>query len=216
MLHNVTFETVSTQRLSVRYLLHLPAGHGESGQRWPLVMFLHGLGECGDDLNLIKKHGIPKLLEQGQEFPFVAISPQCPAGSWWTLELEGLKALIEDAIARYNIDPARVYLTGLSMGGYGTWHLALLYPKLFAAIAPICGGGIPPLASRIATLPVWAFHGALDDVVPLQASEAMVDALKAAGSNVRFTVYPDLNHNSWDVTYDNPALYEWLLGQRRE
>jgi len=126
-----------------------------------------------------------------------------------------LNALLDDLSARLRVDEARVYVTGLSMGGFGTWALAAEYPDRFAAIAPICGRGEPDTVERIKHLPVWVFHGADDEVVPLEASQSMVDALEACGGNVKFTVYPDTGHNSWSATYGDPAFYEWLLRQRR-
>jgi poly(3-hydroxybutyrate) depolymerase len=131
-----------TTNISLRYLLYLPESYSrQKGQKWPLLLFLHGAGERGNDLNLVKKHGPPKLMEQGKEFPFIVVAPQCPSESWWTEELDALAALLDEVQSRYAVDPDRVYLTGLSMGGFGTWTLACRYPERFAAIAPICGGG---------------------------------------------------------------------------
>lgn len=211
-----TFETVITRQTRLDYLLYLPDAYSEeTQQQWPLILFLHGMGQRGDDVELIKKHGIPKIVDERRDFPFITVSPQCPESSFWPLETEALIALLDEVIANYNVDPDRVYLTGLSMGGYGTWILATTYPERFAAIAPICGGGIPVMASMLQTVPVWAFHGAKDETVPLAESERMVDALKKCGGDVRFTVYPDAEHDSWTETYDNPELYEWLLRHRR-
>jgi len=147
----------------------------------------------------------------------VLVSPQCPEGAWWSedAQIATLDALLDDIVARYRIDKDRVYVTGLSMGGYGTWRLAMTYPQRFAAIAPICGAGEPDEAEKIKHLPVWVFHGADDSVVPLERSQEMVDALKACGGNVHFTVYPDTNHNSWTPTYANPEFFDWLLAQKR-
>lgn len=211
-----TFETQITKQVRLKYLLYLPRGYGDNPhERWPLILFLHGKDERGDDLERVKQHGIPKLIEQGKDFPFVMISPQCPAESRWQFEYEGIAALLEEILVQRAIDPARVYLTGLSMGGYGVWWLAMLYPARFAAVAPICGGGIPGEAHRLKHLPVWAFHGADDDLVPLSESERMVNALRAVEGNVRFTVYPGVKHDSWTQTYENPQLYEWFLAQHR-
>jgi predicted peptidase len=196
-----------------RYLLHVPAGYARSRTRWPLLLFLHGAGERGNDLALVKKHGPPKFVDDDPDFPFLMVSPQCPADQWWDVEV--LAALLDSVTKRYRVDPKRLYVTGLSMGGYGTWALALHQPKRFAAIAPVCGGGNRLLAKRIAHLPVWAFHGAEDDVVPLDQSEKMIQALRAAGSAPKFTVYPDAGHDSWTETYANRELYEWLLRQTR-
>jgi predicted peptidase len=122
-----------------------------------------------------------------------------------------LNSLLDDLVSRYRIDKQRIYVTGLSLGGFGTWSLAAAYPDRFAAIAPICGGGNPEDAASIAHLPVWVFHGAKDKVVSIEKSEEMVAALKKVGSDVKFTVYPDAGHNSWTATYENPELYEWFL-----
>lgn len=205
----------------LRYLLHLPPGYGsDPAERWPLILFLHGMGERGDDLKRVKEHGIPRVVEKDPEFPFVVVSPQCPADSVWTAELHALEALLDHALRQYAVDPDRVYLTGLSMGGYGAWHLAAEAPHRFAAVAPVCGGGLPQLgfpdkASALREVPVWAFHGARDEVVPLAESEKLVRHLESVGGDVRLTVYPECGHNSWDEAYSNPELYRWFLSHRR-
>ncbi|OIO91979.1 MAG: phospholipase [Armatimonadetes bacterium CG2_30_59_28] len=201
-------------RAHANFLLYLPDHcEGNRDKIWPCILFLHGAGERGEDLGLVKRHGLPRLIEEGHRFPFVVVSPQCPQDTWWRMEV--LDVLLQDILARHPVDPARVYVTGLSMGGYGTWALALQYPGRFAAIAPVCGGGNPLRAHEIAHIPAWVFHGAKDDVVPLRESEKMVDSLNACGGNVRFTVYPDAAHDSWTEAYNNPELYEWLLQHRR-
>ncbi|MBN1818803.1 MAG: prolyl oligopeptidase family serine peptidase, partial [Sedimentisphaerales bacterium] len=126
--------------LKIDYLLHLPAEYDKKAQ-WPLMIFLHGAGERGSDLNKVKVHGPPKLIEQGKELPFIVVSPQCPTGQWWTNKVETIMALIDEIVEKYNVDQSRIYLTGLSMGGFGTWAIASAYPERFAAIVPICGGG---------------------------------------------------------------------------
>jgi len=216
-----SFEKKVLKTLRLDYLLFLPQGYGSDPQgRWPLILFLHGAGERGDDLALVKKHGIPKIVERQNDFPFIALSPQCPADSAWWVHNDALDALLDEIVGTYAADPDRLYLTGLSMGGYGAWHLATLYPHRFAAVAPICGGGLwffgfPENVCRLKDVPVWAFHGAKDPAVPLEESEKMVEALKDCGGDVRFTVYPDAGHDSWTETYDNPELYEWFLQHRR-
>ncbi|NLF01455.1 MAG: prolyl oligopeptidase family serine peptidase [Anaerolineales bacterium] len=198
------------------YLLYLPSGYGGGAQQtWPLILFLHGMGERGDDLEAVKTHGIPKELDRMADFPFIVVSPQCPEDTYWPQETAALTMMLDDVMARYPVDRSRVYLTGLSMGGFGTWALAAIHPERFAAIAPICGGGDPQWASALKDIPVWAFHGAQDDVVPLIRSEEMVRALEQAGSQVRFTIYPELGHDAWTVTYQNPELYAWFLSHRR-
>ena len=145
----------------------------------------------------------------GEAFPFVLVSPQCPEGIWWSVDV--LCALLDEVLSKYRIDEERVYLTGLSMGGFGTWSLAMARPEQFAAIAPICGGGDPDQVRRIKDVPVWVFHGAKDGLVPVQKSEEMVRALEACGGDVKLTVYPEAAHDSWTETYDNPDLYAWFL-----
>ncbi|MEH2262844.1 prolyl oligopeptidase family serine peptidase [Nostoc sp.] len=201
---------------SYNYLLFLPDGDRNEIQQplLPTILFLHGAGQRGYDLDDVRKHGIAKVVEQQPDFPFIVISPQCPRREYWNIER--LSTLLDEVIASCAVDPDRVYLTGLSMGGYGTWHLAAAQPERFAAIAPICGGGNPQAAGKLKNLPVWAFHGAKDNVVPLSESEIMVSALKVHDGNVKFTVYPEANHDSWTQTYNNPELYEWFLQHWRQ
>jgi predicted peptidase len=188
-----------------------------------LLCFLHGAGERGTNLDLVAKHGPPKLAAAKKEFPFVLLSPQCPSGQIW--DDAALLALLDHVMARFRIDPRRVYLTGLSMGGYGTWSLGLKHPGRFAAIAPVCGGGTyadillanPEQNRAMRTLGVWAFHGAKDDVVPPAESRVMVTALKKAGCrDVTLTLYPRAGHDSYTQTYNDPKLYEWFLNHRRQ
>jgi predicted peptidase len=201
-----------TVHVTMDYLIYLPKDYADK-DTWPLMLFLHGAGERGDDLNRVKVHGPPKLIAAGKEFPMIVVSPQCPSDHWW--RPNELNALLDEIVEKYKVDQDRIYVTGLSMGGFGTWALAAYAPERFAALVPICGGGEAIAARRISHLPVWAFHGAKDSVVPLSASETMVDALRKAKSNVKFTIYPEADHDSWTETYDNPELYTWLLQQKR-
>ncbi len=193
-------------------LVYLPQGYRNGDAQWPLVLFLHGVGECGDDLEIVKKHGLPKVLEKGMPLPFLVVSPQARSRGW---NPDVLLALLDRIVDRYRVDRDRIYVTGLSMGGYGTWALAAAAPRRFAAAVPICGGGDPAWADRLKDLPLWVFHGAKDDTVPIAKSEKMVQALRAMGGNVEFTVYPETGHDCWTVTYDDPKLYEWLLQHHR-
>ncbi|WP_138497136.1 prolyl oligopeptidase family serine peptidase [Nostoc sp. PA-18-2419] len=205
-------EVTSTQ--SYNYLLFLPDRNGLLQPLLPTILFLHGSGERGSNLDEVKNHGVAKIVEEQPDFPFIVISPQCPRGQNWSVKR--LSLLLDEVIASYPVDLDRIYLTGLSMGGYGTWHLAAVQPQIFAAIAPICGGGKLTQAPNLKNLPVWVFHGAKDDIVPLSESEIMVSALQACGGNVKFTVYPEAEHDSWTQTYHNPELYQWFLQHRRQ
>lgn len=211
-----TFKKEIVSTIELDYLLYLPQDYF-SKQDWPLMIFLHGAGERGADLKKVIVHGPPKIVENKKDFPFVLVSPQCPENEWWTnkLQTESLIHLIDQIIQDYNVDPKRVYLTGLSMGGYATWNLASLYPEKFAAIAPICGGGDVKYASVLKDIPIWVFHGAKDQVVPISSSQEMVDAIKLQGGNIQFTIYPEANHDSWTETYNNPELYKWFLSNSK-
>ncbi|WP_336518349.1 prolyl oligopeptidase family serine peptidase [Pollutibacter soli] len=207
-------QTAEKFLLETKYLLYLPDGYdSDTSRKWPMVIFLHGAGEAGDDLNKVKKNGLPKLVESGKKYPFILVSPQAPPATGWQTEV--LKPMLESLKKRLRADPDRIYLTGLSMGGFGTWNLAEKYPDDFAAIAPICGGGDSSQVWKLRYTPVWCFHGAKDNDVLPRASQEMVDALRRYSSNVKFTLYPDANHNSWDTTYNNDSLYIWLLAQKR-
>ena len=199
-----------------RYLLHLPKGSEKkvTKEKWPLLVFLHGRGERGNNLRLVKKHGPAKLAEV-REMKFIVVSPQCPTTDlWWKPKI--VAGLVDSVIKKYPVDEDRVYLTGLSQGGFGTWATAAEYPKKFAAVAPICGGGKVSWAHNYGKLPIWNFHGTRDKTVPVALSHKMVKAVKEAGGNVSFTEYPDKGHDCWTVTYDNPKLYEWLLSHTRK
>jgi predicted peptidase len=209
-------------------------------KKWPVILFLHGAGERGDDNLAQTRVGIaPAIIRQQTSFPFVVVLPQCPKDRWWTepeMQALALKAL-DDAAKEFNGDPRRIYLTGLSMGGYGSWVIAANNPKKFAAIAVVCGGVRPPpglnlpetvrppepsndpygaVASKIGKTPVWVFHGSADPLVPVTESRKMVEALKAIGGNVRYNEYDGVGHNSWDKAYAEPELFPWLLSQRKD
>jgi len=207
------FDIEVLQKMAGRYLLYLPSGYGADDRQWPLLVFLHGAGERGDDLDLVKRHGPPKIVKDRDDFPFIVLSPQCAKESWWSPPL--VKALIDTVVAQYRVDETRIYLTGFSMGAFGTWSVATDYPDLFAALLPICGGGDPTKAERIKQIPAWIFHGGKDPVVPLEKSTEMKKALEACGADVTLTVYQNLGHDSWTRTYENEEIYDWLLTQRK-
>ena len=209
-----TAEELDIEPIS-EYLLYLPEDYEENSHKtWPLILFLHGSGERGDNLDLVNKNALPKLISEGKNFPFVVASPQCPSGRRWSSD--DLNLLLDELIINNNIDPDRVYLTGLSMGGFGTWDLATRSPLRFAAIAPVCGGGNPDLACQLKDIPTWVFHGAKDKVVFPYQSERMVEALKACGGNVKYTLYPEADHDSWTNAYSNPELYDWFLQHKKK
>ena len=197
-----------------RYLLYLPDGYDkDTSVKWPMVMFLHGSGESGADVQKVKVHGPPKLVEQGKKFPFILVSPQSDFGSGWNVDQ--LYLLLLDLKKNKRVDDKRIYLTGLSMGGFGTWALAIKHPEEFAAIAPVCGGGDTSNSWKLRYMPIWNFHGAKDDVVPPSGSNNMINSIRRYNNNIRYTLYPDANHNSWDATYNNDSVYIWLLAQKK-
>ena len=218
------FHFRKVQQAEVGYLLFLPRTYEpKSSKRWPLILFLHGAGERGTNIWDVAKHGPPKIAPPDPGFPFIVVSPQCPEGQIWSNDI--LLGLLDRVAQDYAVDTNRIYLAGLSMGGYGTWGLGLTHPERFAAIVPVCGGGEwleVKLAgsgntNALRTLGVWAFHGAKDPVVPLEESQRMVTFLKNEGvAEVRFTVYPEAGHDCWTETFSNPELYQWLLAHERK
>lgn len=223
------FKRKITRTVSSDYLVYLPPGYAKAKRgnsrgkdaKWPLILFLHGAGERGTNVALVTVHGPPKIVKSRPDLPFIVVSPQCPPGQVWSGET--LLALLDEVTKKYAVDTKRIYLTGLSMGGYGTWSLGLEHPEKFAAIAPICGGGDPlgvllpdpKKREALKSLPVWAFHGAKDEVVRPGESERMINALRRIGNEARLTIYPEAGHDSWTETYDNPALYDWFLAHTR-
>lgn len=201
------------------FQLHLPRGvnlepGASEAATWPLLIFLHGSGERGDDIAKVKVHGPPKHADRDADFPFILISPLLPAEEDW--DIAKLDAIMDHALATLPVDPGRVYLTGLSRGGHATWRWGAAEPERFAALAPVAGRGDPDTGCALKDMPVWAFHGDRDDVVTPEGSFAIARAIRACGGRVsRLTIYPDLGHNSWDPAYADPELYLWLLSRRR-
>jgi len=206
-------------------MLYVPRDYDDN-QEWPLIVFLHGAGERGDDG--VRQSGVgigPAILKDPGRFPSLVFMPQCPKGEWWgpipgqggdKKSFDHITDGIEKILDYYNIDEDRVYLTGLSMGGYGTFVYGNENTDRFAAFMPICGGGDPAWAESLAKRPMWVHHGDADAVVPLEQSQEMVDAIREAGSDVKFTVYPGVAHNSWDDAYGRrEGAVEWLLEQER-
>jgi len=211
--HPYYLDIAAPKKIQGGYLLFLPKDYGKENVLWPAILFLHGAGERGDDLGILGRIALPMVLEERDDFPFIVISPQCPRGQGWSNDF--LIALLDDITARFRIDPNRIYLTGLSMGGNGTWNLAMERPDLFAAIAPVCGWGDKNLVSRVKDVPVWVFHGELDTSVPIARGKEVVEALEKIGGNVKTSFYPGRGHDCWHETYNDPILYEWFLRQNK-
>lgn len=223
------FSRKITKTVGCEYLISLPKDYdAKSKKGFPLILFLHGAGERGSDVWKASIHGPSKYAAQNPDFPFIIVTPQCPDDEVWSNEV--LLELLDEVAGKYNVDQKRIYLTGLSMGGFGAWNLGLTHSEKFAALAPICGGGErievllaargysgPVKIENLRKLPVWAFHGAKDPVVPLEESERIVQALKVAKcEEVKLTVYPEAQHDSWTETYNNPELYKWFLQHRQK
>ncbi len=221
----VRVETPAQSSRSVRldYLLYLPDSYGSNpAEKFPMILFLHGRGERGNDLEMLKKHPLPKLVQLDSHFPFIVVSPQHPLdGLWWSDLIDPLMVLLDQIEGTYSVDSERVYLTGLSMGGFGAWEFASRYPDRFAAVVPIAGGyvegsrEVPGNICHLRNVPIWAFHGTADTFVAPFQSQVMVDALRECGGNVRLTLYDRVDHEgSWTRAYADPELYRWLLAQR--
>lgn len=230
--------TITINGASHGYRVYVPSGWTKE-KAWPVILYLHGAGERGNDNLTQTRIGLGPALRRGEGFPCVVVMPQCLRNRWWPeaeMQAIAIKAL-DEAIAEFNGDPERVYLTGISMGGYGTWALARSNPGRFAALAPVCGGVRPPasvpippaapeaasspdpyaaVAEKVGRTPTWIFHGSADAVVPVTESRKMAEALKAIGNPVRYSEYEGVAHNSWDRAYAEPELVAWLLAQRRQ
>jgi len=213
----MTFKT--SDGAEVEYLLYLPNTDDTASEtKAPMVLFLHGSGERNGPLSLVAKWGPPRLAAAGEDFPFVLVSPQCPREDRWTstVQLDRLTELVEHVTSNYGVDEKKMYLTGLSMGGYGAWSLAARDPTKFAAVVPICGGGKTDFAESLKDVPIWAWHGDQDGAVPFKQSVDMVDAIKeAGGTKVKFTSLEGVGHNCWSSAYATPQLYQWMMQQSR-
>jgi predicted peptidase len=203
----------------------------ERGKKYPLVLFLHGSGERGNDNKAQLKHGVNAIMKNADKLkqPIFLIAPQCPKDIWWTQAqtnaegssmkpitvLDAVLEVIEDTSKKQQIDHKRIYITGLSMGGFGTWAALAKDPKLFAAAIPICGGGDPKTAATFKHVPIQIFHGDADTVVRPDGSQKMFNALQQAGSHAKLTIYPGVAHDSWTQTYANEEVIRWLLTQTK-
>jgi predicted peptidase len=214
----------------VKYRWSAPAVQ-EPGKTYPLVLFLHGAGERGDDNKAQLKHGVIPIIEGAEKLGDACflIAPQCPAGRWWspinrgTMQLseaskpnpllEAVLALVDETRTKEPVDPKRFYVTGISMGGYATWDLLGRVPGKISAAIPICGGGDPFMVEEFKSVPLWAFHGDADPAVPVKTTLTMIDALAKAGGIPKMTIYPGVQHDSWTRTYNDPAVIRWLFSQ---
>lgn len=199
--------------IDVRYILQLPQNKKE---KFPLIVFLHGSGERGTDIEMVKNHS-PFTYQNLMKTDVAILAPQCEENTWW--DTNAIYELIQSIVKNYNADPSRIYLTGLSMGGWGTWKLATEHPELFAAVAPVCGVTDTNIYKNVEVLkntPVQIYHGALDDIVSPTMSLEIYQKLKKVNPSCNLTIFPNDNHNSWDSTYSNPAFYEWLFAQKKK
>jgi len=214
--HARSFDRLVNKGESCLYWLYLPKGYGEKKQKWPMILVLHASSLQGRNLSMIGTPIPPNVEDIKSDFPFVVVTPQCPDEyDAWPSDL--LVDLIDDMVLKYDVDARRVYVTGVSLGGRGTWSVAVDFPERFAAIVPVCGTyDHPERIGRIKDVPVWAFHGYQDTVVEFPVVKKMVEDLKACGGNVRFTVYPGVGHNIGGRTYRNKELYKWLLEQSND
>jgi len=216
---NNIYKTMVNIPVKLNYALYTPDEYQETDNDFPLVLFLHGVGERGTDLKKIEINGIPELISKGKQFPFLTLAPQCPDFGWWSRSeyVEALASLTKEIIRTHRVDKKMIYATGLSMGGYGTLALAKKHPQLFSAIIPVCGGmddhkGI----ERLVDMPIWLFHGDNDNTIPVERSVAIYDLLKPVNNKIKLTIYRGVGHNSWDETYANDKIYDWLLSHKKK
>lgn len=198
------------------YVKYLPENYNKE-KKYPLVFFLHGAGERGDDLDIACRHGYMKhVREEGAEYPFIFIAPQCPDEKYWGCYTESLIAFIEYLKSALPIDDTRIYLTGLSMGGTGTWMLAMAAPELFAAIAPVCGSGICWHTGVLHNMPILIYHGDCDPIVPIEESTMMLKNLNKFGKNAKMKICYGIGHEAWEPAYSGDELYNWLLLHKKQ
>ena len=203
------FSGIVNAEATFRYLAYLPPGYEGDEKQFPLVLFLHGSGERGDDLAKVRLHGPPFEVDKGRSFPFILVSPQCPEFRYW--DLNGLVGLIDHLESKYRVDKNRIYVSGLSMGGFATFGLAALIPDRIAAALPICGAEVATLAQRLVGTPIWAIHGTKDTAVPIKRDREIISAIKAAGGKAKLTAIKNGGHGVWVDAYAGSEVYDWLL-----
>jgi predicted peptidase len=199
------------------YLVQLPRGyHDATNRAWPLVLYLHGIGEQGTNLQKVLRFGPPRLLAEGKDLPCIVVSPQLSRGYFWFRESNALVELMDRVMAEYRVDRRRVHVTGNSMGAYGAVLLAAREPERFASLVPVCGGVDYVDGLRLRDVPIWAFHGEDDPIVPVEESRRLVRLVNDLGGHARLTVYRGVGHNCWDRAYADPALWKWMLSQWKQ
>ena len=198
----------------LRYLIRYPKGYRQ-GEKYPVLFFFHGAGTRGEDMDKLINNPFFTHIEAHDPFPFVVVAPLCTENTWFDL-FERLQQLVKEVAIADFADSARIYAIGASMGGYATWQLGMSLPDTFAAIVPICGGGMYWNAPRLKGVPVWAFHGEKDHVVLVEETKKMVAALSRAGGNVKMTLYPENKHDAWSDTYKNPEVFAWMLSHQKK
>lgn len=202
--------------LEMQYLLYLPEAYETDPEaEFPLLLFLHGGGESGDDIQMVKTHGPPGMIEAGKDFPFLVLSPQNPYPKKFWNET-ALITLLDRIEKEYRVDRSRVWVAGMSRGGYGAWRMAIQYPERFAALVAICGETPDHYAGWLGDMPIWVFHGEEDRTISIKESDEMVAALRKNGNPVRYTRYPGTGHNAWDKAFSDPELYTWLMAQKKK
>ena len=205
---------LENEKATLKYILTAPTDF-DGSESLPMIVFLHGAGERGNDLEKIKAHGIPKLFSKDEDYEgirAITISPQCPEERTWYDFKWDVISLIDEVADKYNVDKSKISLCGISMGGFGTWEIALQIPEKLFKIAPICGGGMSWRAWYLRNTPIRVYHGGLDNIVPLCMSEVMVNAIREQGGNVEFTIYEDLYHDCWTRAFEQTDLIAWLAG----
>jgi len=215
---NNIFDTKIKLPVKLHYQLYKPDNYYDNDSKYPLVLYLHGVGERGADLKKIEVNGLPEVINKGKTFSFLTLAPQCPQFGWWSRSeyIEALADLLNEVMEVYRVNSNQIYITGLSMGGYGTLALAQKYPDMFAAIIPICGGMDDHASiNRLGDIPMWLFHGELDQIHPAQLTLDIYDLLSPINKNIKLTIYDGVGHNSWDKTYANHEIYDWLLSYNK-
>ncbi len=198
---------------TLQYLIHYPDGYRQ-GEKYPVILLLHGSGSRGTNLLTVSRNDYFEITRRHKDFPFITVAPQCHENTWFDL-WETLKRFTQELLDMKFCDDKRLYAVGMSMGGYAVWQLAMSMPYLFAAIVPICGGGMYWNAQRLVNTPIWAFHGQQDTLVYPEESVKMTSAVNACGGNARLTLYPDCAHPSWQNAFSEPELFPWLLSHHR-